>query len=215
MDAPDTDGLRKTARGYFAKYEPGPAHDWHHVERVETVADRLAAGRGIDERVLRAAVLLHDVGRGREDAGVIDDHAEWGAREAREVLAAEERFDEDGIDAVAHCVRAHRYSNDVEPASPEARILSDADNLDALGAIGVARVFAYGGETGTPILDPDLPVEADDSAAGETGTNHLRKKILALPDRMHTDRGREIAGERRTFVVEFAERLEAEAVGDR
>lgn len=215
----ELEGLRERATEYFAEYEPGPAHDWHHVERVEALADRLATGREADGRkvdrtVLRAAVLLHDIGRGREDAGEIDDHAEWGAREARDVLKEHEEFDEEGIEAVAHCIRAHRYSNDVEPASPEACILSDADNLDALGAIGVARVFAYGGKTGTPIHDPDLPAAEDESPAGETGANHLEKKILALPERMYTDRSRELAEERQAFVEEFRSHLEAEAVGD-
>ncbi|MFC4989754.1 HD domain-containing protein [Saliphagus infecundisoli] len=216
----EADGLRETARSYFAEYDPGPAHDWHHVERVEALADRLAAGqeadgRKIDERVLHAAVLLHDIGRGREEAGEIEDHAAWGASEARDVLGEREGFDAERTEAVAHAIRAHRYSNDVEPETVEARLLSDADNLDALGAIGIARVFAYGGETGTPIHDPDRPVEADDSPAGETGTNHLRKKILALPERMYTDRGRDVAEQRRAFVEDFLERLEAEATGDR
>lgn len=216
MDADsENGGLRETARGYYAEYDPGPAHDWHHVERVEAIADRLAADQEIDDRVLDAAVLLHDVGRGREAAGEIDDHAAWGAREAREVLDGRKGFDESAIDAVAHAIRAHRYSNDIEPESLGARILSDADNLDALGAIGVARVFAYGGETGTPIHDPDLPVEDDDSTAGETGANHLQKKILTLPKRMYTDRGREMAKERQAFVEDFFERLEAEATGNR
>lgn len=218
--ASELEGLRETARGYFEEYEPGPAHDWHHVERVEALADRLVAGweadgLDVDRRVLRAAVLLHDIGRGREAAGEIDDHAAWGAREARELLGEIKGFDEGEVEAVSHAIRAHRYSNDIAPEAPEARLLSDADNLDALGAIGVARVFAYGGETETPIHDPDLSVVEDDSPAGRTGTNHIRKKILALPDRMYTDRGREFAEQRRAFVEDFLACLEAEAAGDR
>ncbi len=154
------DRVRSIARSYFDD-RVSPAHDWHHVERVASLARRLAADRSdVDEGVLEFAVLLHDIGRPKEDDGEIDDHAAWGAREARRILE-EFAIDDERIDAVCHCVRAHRYSNDVEPTTPEARLLSDADSLDALGAVGVARAFSYGGEYGAPIHDPDRPIDAD------------------------------------------------------
>ncbi|WP_254768637.1 HD domain-containing protein [Salinilacihabitans rarus] len=208
------DEVRSVARSYFDG-RVSPAHDWHHVERVEALARRLAADRDdVDERVLVLAVLLHDVGRPGEEAGTVDDHAEWGAREARSILA-EFDLDPGTVDAVAHCVRAHRYSNDVDPETVEARVLCDADNLDALGAVGLARCFSYGGEHGIPFYDPDLPVSADESPAGHTSVNHLRKKILSLPDRMYTEEGRRLAERRRAVVEEFLDRFEAEIAGER
>ena len=208
--------VRPIARSYFDE-RVLPAHDWHHVERVEVLADRLAADRAdVDGTVLGLAVLLHDVGRPAEDVGEIDDHAEWGAREARRVLRdLEVDVDAETIDAVCHCIRAHRYSNDVEPETPAAKVLSDADTLDARGAIGDARTCAHGGELGTPIHDPDLPTDADDSAAGRTSANHLRKKILRLRDRLYTEEGRALVEERHAFVQTFVERLEAEVAGER
>ena len=205
------DELRERAKSYFG--EVAPAHDWQHVERVARLAETLAEAYDPDERVLFAAVWLHDVGRSREDGGKIEDHAEWGAREAGEILA---EFDADPatVEAVQHCIRAHRYSNDVEPETREAEILCDADNLDALGAVGVARCFAYGGELGERLHDPDLPPEADESAAGRTQFNHIHKKLLALPERMYTEAGRELADERAAYVVEFTERFEREVAGD-
>ncbi|WP_228546183.1 HD domain-containing protein [Halegenticoccus tardaugens] len=119
--------------------------------------------------------------------------------------------------AIAHvqqCIHSHRYSNEVEPASIEAELLCDADNLDALGAVGLARCFCYGGELGQPIYDPETPVSVDDSPAGRTQTNHLRKKILSLPERMYTGEGRRLAEERREFVADFVDRVEREAAGD-
>lgn len=204
--------IRTVARSYFDD-RVLPAHDWHHVERVEALAARLSADReDVDRRALEFAVLLHDVGRAREDAGEIDDHAEWGAREARAIL--EERgADPDRVDAVCHCIRAHRYSNDVEPRTPAARVLCDADNLDAIGAVGLARTFSYGGEFGTPIHDPALPASEDDSTAGDTSVNHVRKKLLDLRSRMYTDAGREIADERHAFLETFLERFEREVDG--
>jgi uncharacterized protein len=102
----------------------------------------------------------------------------------------------------------------VEPATTEAELLCDADNLDALGAVGVARCFCYGGERGEPLHDPDRPATANDTEAGATQVDHLRKKVLSLHERMHTDAGREVAADRRAYVAEFVERFEREVAGD-
>ncbi len=205
--------VRERAESYFG--DVAPAHDWHHVRRVARLAETLAGktDREVDERVLLAAAWLHDVGRAREDRGEIADHAEWGAREAGRILA-DLGADPDAVSAAKHCVRAHRYSNDVEPETPEAELLCDADNLDALGAVGIARCFCYGGERGQPLHDPDLPVEADDTEAGATQLNHVQKKVLSLHERMYTDAGREMAEDRRAYVAEFVERFEREVAGD-
>lgn len=192
-----------------------PAHDWFHVLRVETDAEALVAeSPDADARVVRLAALLHDIGRAREDRGEIADHAAWGARESEDILETR-GVPEERIAAVSHCIRAHRYSNPVEPETREATVLSDADNLDALGAVGLARCFTYGGERGSPIHDPSLPPEADDSAAGATQFNHVHLKLLDLPDRMYTDAGRELAVERAAFVEEFVRRFEREVAGER
>ena len=91
--------VRRVARSYVTD-EVSPAHDWHHVRRVEALADRLlAATDGADDRTVRLAVLLHDVGRSLEDRGEIDDHAAWGAREARDLLTGR-GADPDRVDAV-------------------------------------------------------------------------------------------------------------------
>lgn len=207
--------LRECARSYFDG-STSPAHDWHHVQRVERLADNLADEYPeADRRTLRAAVLLHDIGRAREDRGEIGDHAAWGAREAREVLPEHGFEDHKQIDAICHAIAVHRFSTDPEPETLEAKLLCDADNLDALGAVGVARCFTYGGERGEVIHDPDLPPEADDSAVGATQCNHFDKKILDLPERMYTDAGREIAADRSDFVEQFLERFEQEVAGQR
>jgi len=211
------DEVRERASTYFDG--ASPSHDWHHVQRVARLAETLVEeyetsnSRAVDEDVLFAAVWLHDVGRSKEDRGEIADHAEWGAAEAGRILS-DLGADEATIDAVQHCVRAHRYSNDVEPESLEAKLLSDADNLDALGAVGIARCFAYGGELGQPLHDPDLPPGEDDTPGGATQFNHFHEKILSLPDRMYTDAGRAIAEERREYVVSFLDRFEREVAGE-
>jgi uncharacterized protein len=206
--------LRETARSYFDD-SLSPAHDWHHVQRVETLADKLLGHYDdADERTVRLAVLLHDIGRAREDRGDIDDHAAWGAREARNLLEQRE-IPEYRITAVCHAIRVHRYSNDRDPETIEAKILCDADNLDALGAVGIARCFTYGGERGETIHDPDCPPSADETVAGATQHNHFHKKILDLPDRMYTEAGSQIAQDRAAFVRDFLSRFDQEISGER
>lgn len=207
--------VRARVRPYFAAAPP--AHDWHHVERVATLAEALCErhpdSQRIDERVVELAAFLHDIGREKEDRGEIDDHAAWGAEEAGRILE-DVGADPETIEAVQHCVRAHRYSNDVEPETLEAEIVSDADDLDALGAIGIARVFAHGGAVGNPIHDGDVTATGDGAAAGKTQYEHFHEKILALPDRMYTDSGRELAAERAAFVRTFLEQFDREITGD-
>ncbi|TYL39808.1 phosphohydrolase [Natronococcus pandeyae] len=205
--------VRDRARPYFE--DAPPAHDWHHVQRVTALAETLVAEHSepVDERVVQLAVALHDVGREREDRGEIDDHATWGAREAGQILE-DLSAGEQTIERVQHCIRSHRYSNDVDPETLEAEIVSDADNLDALGAVGIARVFAHGSVIGSPIHDPAVPVVDDDTAAGRSQYNHFYKKILDLPDRMYTGAGQELAADRAEFVRDYLERFDAEAAGD-
>lgn len=207
------DEIRAVARSYFDD-EMNPAHDWYHVQRVEALAETLLERYDeADESVVRHAVLLHDIGRAREDRGEIDDHASWGTSTARDILSSR-GFEDDHIDAVCHAIEVHRYSNDLEPQTLEAEILCDADNLDALGAVGIARCFSYGGELGQTIYDPDLLPAEDDTAAGEHQYNHFHKKILDLPDRMYTDAGRELARERSAFVQTFLDRFDREVSGE-
>lgn len=203
----ERESLRKTARQYFE--DAPPSHDWQHVLRVRRTALELAEHEEADEKTLEAAAFLHDIGRVREMRGEIEDHATWSGREARRILK-QRGYETSTIDPIVHCIRTHRYSNDAKPETLEAKILCDADNLDALGAIGIARTFAYSGENDRLLADADRPPESDDSEAGRTGLNHLVKKILTLKDRMYTDTGRQFAEERHRVVGDFVKRLRKE-----
>lgn len=204
--------VRVRAQDYFES--ASPSHDWHHVQRVEQLAETLLIERDdANERVLRLATLLHDIGRMREDRGIIDDHAVWGAKEANRILS-DIGISSTEIKQIHHCIRAHRYSNDIEPQTIEAELLCDADNLDALGAVGIARCFSFGGELGQTLHDPEIPIETDETTGGQTQLNHFYKKILTLPERMYTEPGRRIAESRKSVVEEFVERFEQEAAGE-
>lgn len=206
--------VESLAQSYFHQ-EMSSAHDWFHVQRVRTNAEELVAEYSTaDITIVQLAALLHDIGRAKEEEGDVEDHAEWGAEESEKLLH-EQGASNETSEAVAHCVRAHRYSNETVPETIEAKIVSDADNLDALGAVGLARCFAYGGEIGSPIHDPSLSPDADDTVAGQTQFNHIHKKLLDLPNRMYTDAGKDLADERASYIQRFVQRFDKEVAGTR
>ena len=116
-------------------------HDFDHVRRVLALAERLARAEGADVEIVRTAALLHDAARGQGDR-LAADHAQAGAEIARRLLAG---HPPEKIEAVAHAIAAHRFRAGPSPQTLEAMVLHDADKLDAIGAIGVARAFAFGG----------------------------------------------------------------------
>jgi len=136
-----------TVEAARALYEgAGGGHDFHHVWRVVQLAERIARAEGADPEIVLAAAWLHDIGESRGRA----DHHLRGAAMARELLATGGR-PPGFVEAVAHAVEAHRFRVDPAPRTLEARVVSDADKLDAIGAIGVARAFAYAGAQGTAL----------------------------------------------------------------
>ncbi|NOX45018.1 MAG: HD domain-containing protein [Caldiserica bacterium] len=167
------------------------AHDRGHVERVTRLARYIATREGADVGVVTAAAELHDLARGEPD------HARKSAERARKILRARGR-PEEFIEQVVHCIEAHSFSKGVEPRTLEAKVLSDADKLDAMGAIGVARAFLYSGEIGRSL---------------EETLRHFEEKLLALRDSLHTETARELARERHRFLEEFYRRLREELGG--
>ena len=188
----------------------GTGHDWHHIDRVRRVALRLADAEGADPFVVELAALLHDVADWKFHGG--DETA--GPRAAREWLASLD-VDEATIDHVCGIVAGLSFKGAgvaTEMPTVEGRVVQDADRLDAIGAIGVARTFAYGGHRGQPLHDPDLPPTLHDSFAaykqpGGTSLNHFHEKLLLLKDRMQTASGRRWAETRHAYLEAFVERF--------
>jgi len=169
------------------------AHGFDHTIRVVRLCEGLGAREGADMAVLIPAAVFHDIARPlEEETGV--PHEEEGARMAAEYLESV-HYPAERITGIVHAIRAHRYSSGIDPETLEARVLSDADNLDAMGAVGIARTFMQSGETGREIAD---------------ATGHFHEKLLNLKDRMHTESAREIAGKRHAFLVAFLAALEDE-----
>lgn len=173
-------------------------HGFSHVKRVFNLCLHIGGAEGADLEILALAALLHDIARPLESSGKVKDHAIEGARIARQYLKSM-GYPAERAEAVAHAIEAHRFSGGPEPRTLEAKILSDADKLDAIGAIGVARVFMYSGEHGRSI---------EDSLA------HFEEKILQLKELMYTETAKELARERHRFTEEFVERLRREIEGE-
>jgi uncharacterized protein len=201
------------ARSYYGDNDA--VHDFDHVLRVLALAERIGQAEGADMQVVRAAVLLHDVGRARADAAGLD-HAALGAARVREILAGQPPAK---VEAVAHAVAAHRYRAVPEPETLEAQVLFDADKLDAIGAVGIARAFAYGGAHGQRLWVPVGSVDAarwkeeGDDPETHTPIHEFVVKLSKLKDRLFTPTGHAIAEERHAFMVSFFERMDAEIQG--
>lgn len=206
------DAVEREARKFFGNGRG--CHGWDHTTRVLALARRIAEAEGADPVLVAAGALLHDIGRSREDAseGKVC-HAAAGAELARQVLhgiGATPGF----IDQVAHCVASHRYRGHVKPATLEARVVHDADKLDAMGAVGIGRAFQFAGEVGARLHDPDVDVEKTASYTVEdTAYREYRVKLSRLRERMLTDAGRRLAEDRHAFMEAFFDRLNHEVRG--
>ncbi|MFZ6015251.1 MAG: HD domain-containing protein [Patescibacteria group bacterium] len=184
----------------------GSGHDWWHVWRVWQMAKRLQSAEGGDLQIVELAALLHDIADWKFHDG--DELA--GGREARkwlESLAAPEPIIAHVCDIVDHI--SYKGAGVPTPMSTiEGKIVQDADRLDAIGAIGIARTFAYGGSKGRPLHDPEADYSLHESAAaykaGDKATiHHFYDKLLLLKDRMNTAAARQIAEQRHQILVDF------------
>ncbi|MGD8996833.1 MAG: HD domain-containing protein [Anaerolineae bacterium] len=190
-------------------------HDFDHVLRVLRLAERIGRAEGANLSVVRAATLLHDIGRG-DAAAAGADHAAVGARRAQEILVGRRA---ELVEAVAEAIAAHRFRSEPEPASLEAQVLFDADKLDAIGAVGVARAFAYGGAQGQRLWAPFDSVdwnrwEAEgDDPNDHTPVHEFVVKLSRIRDRLFTPTARAIAADRHDTMVAFFERLSEEVRG--
>ncbi len=165
--------------------------------------------------IIKTAALLHDIARHKQSIGEVECHAEAGAKMAKQILE-KTNFPKGKIEGVCESIRIHRYSRGIEPNTMEEKILQDADRLDALGAICIARVFSYGGEKGRAMYDPKRkPKEKyGHNTESESSISHFYEKILKIkPETFKTKKAQEIAKGRYNFVVEFVNRFKKEWEG--
>lgn len=195
--------------------EDGPGcHDYAHTRRVLRNTVLIAEKeKPADLRAALFGALLHDIARPEELAsGGKLCHAALGAGKAERILRAAGFTDEAFIRHVSEIVRTHRYRGSAVPATPEARIVFDADKLDSLGAFGVARAFHFAGRIGAKIHNTEEAALGSESYSREDSAyREYLVKLRHLPDRMLTETGRELARERAAFMKRFFDELNAEA----
>lgn len=181
-----------------------PAHDYLHVCRVERLARHIAVAEGARVDVVVAAALLHELVNLPKDHPESHRSGDLCAEEVLRVLAGDPL-----ADAVALCVRDHAFSKGAAPRTLEVAVLQDADRLDAIGAIGVARCFATTTEMMRPFYADDDPFCArrapDDK---QWGLDHFYRKLLTIE--MNTATGRALADDRRAFLRTFLAQLARE-----
>jgi uncharacterized protein len=194
------------ARRYYT--DSDAAHDFDHVLRVLALAERIGQAEGAMMEIVRAAVLLHDVARAEEER-TGECHAKVGAEQARQILAGHPA---DKVEAVAQAISSHRFRDEVIPQMLEAKVLYDADKLDAIGAIGIARAYALAGKRGQRLWaeTPAEPLSTD-----YTPVHEFIFKLSKLKEALFTATARQIAEERHRYMVEFFARLEEEVRGKR
>ena len=194
----------------------GSGHDWWHTYRVWRTAQRIGAVEKGDLLVVELAALLHDIADWKAHGG----DSTVGPETARQWLVSLE-VDESLVDHVCRIIANISFKGagvEQPELSLEGKVVQDADRLDAIGAIGIARAFAYGGAKGRLIHDPDVK-PAEHRTAEEyiksTGTtiNHFYEKLFLLKDRMNTATGRAIAEKRQRFMEKFLRRFSEEWEG--
>ncbi|NND33931.1 MAG: HD domain-containing protein [Saprospiraceae bacterium] len=185
-------------------------HDWWHIYRVRNNAMKIAATESGDKLIVELGALLHDIA----DSKFHDGDESIGPRRAGEFLQSlgVDWQDINHIKKIIQHISFKGGNFDREFYSDELAILQDADRLDALGAIGIARAFNYGGFKGRALYDPDIAPELNMSVdqykkSTAPTINHFYEKLLLLKDRMNTATGKKMAQERHDFILTYLEQF--------
>jgi uncharacterized protein len=206
------------------------AHDLEHTFRVLKLAKKIAEKEGkVNMEVIELAALLHDIARVKEDSDKTGntDHAVLGAEMARKILS-DLGYPNETVDAVCHAIRTHRFRGENVPETIEAKILFDADKLDAIGAVGIARAYMIAGERGEPLYREvsDLNVYKKENLVGGKLNGRIKDiskhsvnmeyetKFKKIPDRLFTETARKIAKDRLEFMAQYFGRLKKEIEGE-
>lgn len=191
-------------------------HDWWHIYRVWKMACKIAEKENVDLFIVQLAALLHDIA----DPKFHDGNEDIGPEKASAFLK-KAGIDPGTINHVLNIIRHMSFKNslgEIGFRSNEMDVVQDADRLDAIGAIGIARAFNYGGFKNRPLYDPDLTprqnMSREEYKKGLSPTiNHFYEKLLLLKDRMNTNTGKQMADERHRFMEEFLDRFYSEWEG--
>lgn len=204
--------IARTAAYVKEKFENEySGHDWFHTLRVFRTATRIAEAEGADVETVQLAALLHDVDDRKLSPETYEDKAN-----ARSFLSAN-KVDESRIDEICRIIGEISFAENCVPSTLECKCVQDADRLDAIGAVGIARAFAYGGNHNRLMYHPDIKPNLNMSKeeyvnSKSTTVNHFYEKLFKLTDMMNTDTAKSIAKERdkymKAFIAEFLDEWE-------
>ena len=205
------DKTRQYVRDELQYAEGG--HDWFHTERVWRLARYISDREGADSLIVSLGALLHDIA----DSKFHDGDEEIGPKRAENWLLSIEA-PEQVTEEVTHIVRHISFKgghHDPTRESLEFKVVQDADRLDAIGAIGIARAFNYGGHKGMTLYDPEIPpnpgMSKEEYKRAKVPTlNHFYEKLLLLKDIMNTETGRNLAEERHNYLLAYLDQFKKE-----
>ena len=197
-------------------------HDWFHIERVYKNSLLISESEKVDRTIVSLGALLHDIADSKFHQG--DETV--GPKKARQFLKSQNIFRHDGqageiVEHVIKIIENISFKGGNKPqnfTSKELEVVQDADRLDALGAIGIARTFNYGGFKNRKLYDPEIKpnmnmTPSEYKASDAPTINHFYEKLLLLKNRMNTETGRKIAEERHAFMEKFLQQFYAEWEG--
>ncbi len=193
-------------------------HDWWHIERVWKTAKEIAKHENVNLEIVEFAGLLHDIADSKFNNG----DEEIGPKKAGDFLASI-NVDPEIVIHVQQIIKNMSFKASLGKlsfSSPEMLVVQDADRLDAIGAIGIARAFTYGGFKNRELYNPAIPPEIKQSKEAYKNTtaptiNHFYEKLLLLKDKMNTATGKQIAQQRHDFMLQYLDQFYAEWEGKR
>jgi len=193
----DNNFIPKVRKFAIDNSEKDDIHGFLHVERILNLCLQLGKHLDANLLILEIAALMHDIGRKyKNETSSSKNHAELSAEMAFKFLNSYDfKLSQDDFDNIIHCIRSHSFSNKSNPQTLEAKILSDADKLDALGAIGLYRTISF------TIMNKGGIKEV---------IEHLENKILKLKDQLYLDASKEIAKERQKIIIDFYNEIKDE-----
>ena len=207
------DTLRDRCFDFFDRQpDADAAHDRSHIQRVLKNALQISEKEGTDNRIIVPAACLHDCVAVAKDSPQRHQGSRLAAAAAVEFLATI-AYPADLLPQVRHAIEAHSFSAGIAVRTPEAAVVQDADRLDSLGAIGIARCLLVGGRLDRPLLDPDDPFCDERTPDDSRYTlDHFYTKLLGLPETMQTSAGREEARRRADRMRRYLDELRTEVL---
>ncbi|NDB31855.1 MAG: HD domain-containing protein [Nitrososphaeria archaeon] len=202
--------LKNLQKEVQSRIQNDPAHDYSHILRVYKNAQKIAKHEKANSKLVLAAVLLHDIIQFPKSDPRNKTASEKSAILAKKILQKHD-FEESEIAIICDAIRDHSYSRGKTPQTIEGKILQDADRLDALGAIGIARTFSVGGSEKRPIYnesDPFCRIRKPDDNSWTV--DHFYRKLLLLEKKMNTNTGKALAKKRTKLMMNFLSDLKQE-----